>query len=110
VLKDPVTPMSFDYATVGEFYRALEGALTGLASRIGEDALFCGDPAMQMSPVEAGLQGAHVVRCLKTALEALAIIVTDGEGAPGSRETSHFSRFIRIRDEYRKLLANEPGL
>jgi len=109
VLDYPVTPMSFDYATVGEFYRTLEGALTGLASQIGEDALFCGDPALQLSPVEAGLQGAHVVRCLKTALEALAIIVTDGEGAPGSSENSHFSRFLRIRDEYQVLLAKNPG-
>jgi len=108
VLSDPLTPMSFDYATVGEFYRTLEDALAGLAGRIGEDALFCGDPALQMSPVEAGLEGAHVVRCLKTALEALAIIVTDGEGASGSNATSHFSRFMKIRDEYQRLLAENP--
>jgi hypothetical protein len=49
-----------------------------------------------------------VVRCAKTAVEAMAIIVTDGEGAPGANQSSHFSRFIRIRDEYRALLAKNP--
>jgi hypothetical protein len=109
VLPSPLTPMSFDYATVGEFYRTLEDALAGLAGSLGDDALFCGDPALQMSPSEAGLKGAHVVRCSKTALEAMGVIVTDGEGAPGENENSHFSRFMKIRDEYRALLANNPG-
>lgn len=67
--------MSFDYATVGEFYGAIENAISTMAAKIGEDTLFCGDPALQMSPSEVGLKGAHVVRCSKTAVEALAIIV-----------------------------------
>lgn len=104
-----ITPMGLDYATVGDFYRTIEDALAHTAERIGEDALFCGDPALQMSPAEVGLPGAHVVRCAKTALEAMAIIVTDGEGAPGATENSHFSRFRKIRDEHRALLAINPG-
>jgi hypothetical protein len=108
VLMQPLTPMSFDYATVGAFYRAIEDALAGLAARIGEDALFCGDRALQMSPAEAGVRGAHVVGCSKTALEALAVIVTDGEGAPDDNANSHFSRFVKIRDEHRALLAKNP--
>lgn len=104
-----LTPMSFDYATVGEFYRTLEEALVRMAETVGEDVLFCGDPALQMSPSEIGLKGAHVVRCSKTALEALTIIVTDGEGAPDANANSHFSRFMKIRDEYRELLATNPG-
>ena len=109
VLSQPLTATSFDYATVGAFYRTVEDALANLAARIGEEALFCGDPSLQMSPAEAGgLKGAHVVGCSKTALEALAIIVTEGEGAPGENTSSHFSRFIKIRDEYRTLLARNP--
>jgi hypothetical protein len=54
------------------------------------------------------LEGAHVVRCSKTAVEALAIIVTEGEGAPGASDDSHFSRFEKIRAEYRALLAKNP--
>jgi hypothetical protein len=104
-----VTPISFDYATIGEFYRTLETALTEMAAKVGEDALFCGDPALQLSPDEVGLREAHVVRCSKSAVEALAIIVTEGEGAPNATETSHFSRFKKIRDEYRALLARNPS-
>lgn len=109
VITQPITPMSFDYATVGAFYRTVEDGLARLAARIGEEALFCGDPALQMSPAEAGMEGAHVVGCSKTALEALAIIVTEGEGAPGDSTSSHFSRFLKIRDEYRALLAKNPA-
>src|SRR5262249_13439797 len=104
-----VTPMSFDYATVGEFYRTIENSIADMATRIGEEALFCGDPALQLSPSETVLKGAHVVRCSKTAVAGLAIIVTEGEGAPGASENSHFSRFEKIRDEYRALLAKNPG-
>jgi len=109
VLARPLTPSSFDYATVGTFYRAIEDALADLAARIGEAALFCGDRALQMSPAEAAIEGAHVVGCSRTAVEALALIVTEGEGAAGANVSSHFSRFMRIRDEYRALLAKNPG-
>ena len=44
------------------------------------------------------LKGAHVVRCSKTAVEALALIVTEGEGAPDASENSHFARFEKIRE------------
>lgn len=76
-----LTPMAIDYETVGEFYETMERALAFMAAEIGEKALFCGDPALQLSPNEIDLHGAKPVLCSKTAIEACAAIVTEGEGA-----------------------------
>jgi CDGSH-type Zn-finger protein/uncharacterized Fe-S cluster protein YjdI len=49
------------------------------------------------------------VRCLKTARAALDGIVTQGEGAPGNAEGSHYQRFLDIRREYQALSAARPA-
>ena len=104
-----LTPMGVDYATVGEFYAAIGTGLRGLVARIGETAVFCGDPALQLSPAEVNLSGARRVICLKTALEAFDAIVAQGEGAAEHLSGSHYDRFAAIRDEYRALLSSNPG-
>jgi Ferritin-like len=43
-----LTPMAMDYETVGEFYAALGQRLKTFAAAVGEDAAFCGDPALQL--------------------------------------------------------------
>src|SRR4051812_47578679 len=65
-----LTPMAVDYETVGSFYASLGTALRAFVAHVGEDAAFCGDRALQLSPVEVELLGAKPVFCLKTALEA----------------------------------------
>ena len=103
-----LTPMSIDYATVGEFYAALAAGLRDLVARVGEAAAFCGDPALQLSEREVSMPGAHRVVCLKTALAAFDSIVRQGEGAADHSEGSHFERFLSIRAEYRALAAANP--
>jgi CDGSH-type Zn-finger protein/uncharacterized Fe-S cluster protein YjdI len=103
-----ITPMSIDYATVGEFYAALGTGLQALVGTIGESATFCGDPALQLSPREVDLPGARPVVCLKTALAAFDSIVRQGEGAAEHSEGSHFQRFTAIRSEYQVLKADNP--
>ena len=104
-----LTPMGVDYATVGEFYAAIGAGLRGLVTRIGESAVFGGDPALQLSPVDVSLPGARRVICLKTALEAFDAIVAQGEGAAEHSTGSHYDRFATIRTEYRALLAVNPA-
>jgi len=103
-----LTPMARDYHTIGEFYAQLEGALRAFAEDLGDDAAFIGDPGLQLSPAEVDLTGARTVLCLKTALEALDIIIEEGEGAPAHSENSHYSKFIAIREEYAALKAANP--
>jgi CDGSH-type Zn-finger protein/uncharacterized Fe-S cluster protein YjdI len=104
-----LTPMGFDYETVGEFYDTMQMALDVMSEKLGEKELFCGDPALQLSPAEVDLGGAKPVLCTKTAKQACLAIVTQGEGASEENPDSHFCRFRRIRDEYETLKANNPS-
>lgn len=101
-----LTPMSVDYATVGEFYDVLARDVARLAEQVGEKIVFCGDPALQLD--DAALPGVEKVVCLKTVLRAFAAIVTQGEGASKDETRSHYQRFIAIRDEFEALLKEDP--
>lgn len=103
-----LTPMGFDYETVGDFYHHLGDSLRGFAGRVGESTAFCGEAELQLGPEEVDLGGAKPVICLKTALQAFDAIVTQGEGASEANETSHFCTFRNMRDEYDALLAKNP--
>lgn len=102
-----ITPMAFDYETVGAFYAALGSGLRAFVAAHGESAAFCGDPALQLSPAETVLARKPVI-CEKTALAAFAAIVEQGEGAPQHNDDSHFTRFAQIRAELAALVAANP--
>jgi CDGSH-type Zn-finger protein/uncharacterized Fe-S cluster protein YjdI len=104
-----LTPMPMDYDTVGTFYESLAEGLRDFSHALGESTAFCGDPALQLSPLEADLGGVKPVICLKTALAAFTSIVQQGEGAPEHSEDSHFRKFVTIREEYAALLRKNPA-
>jgi CDGSH-type Zn-finger protein/uncharacterized Fe-S cluster protein YjdI len=104
-----LTPSGFDYATIGDFYLRIETDLRALVDMLGEDAVFCGDPALQYSSDEVNFAGAKVVSDLASAIAALTEIVVEGEGAPEHRENSHFQRFLSVRDEMELLSAANPS-
>jgi len=103
-----LTPMGFDYETVGEFYDLMQEVLDVMSERLGESALFSGDPALQLSASEVDLGGAKPVLCTKTAKQACLSIVTQGEGASEENPDSHFCRFRHIRDELAELTKKNP--
>lgn len=88
------------YETIGQFYAAIEEALTRLAGTIGEPALFTGDPARQVTDaLYYGGSGRIIeVTNLASALAALHEIVDEGEGAQhddvwdGERDMFHPER------------------
>ncbi|MDF2696303.1 MAG: hypothetical protein K0S65_4686, partial [Labilithrix sp.] len=104
-----LTPMATDYDTVGVFYEALGSNLRAFVDRVGEQVAFCGDPGLQLSPVELKLAGAQPVICLKTALGAFTTIIEQGEGAPLLSHGSHYQKFLAIRDELTALEAANPS-
>jgi len=106
---DLLTPMGVDYETVGVFYHKLARGLHALADRVGESTAFAGDRALQLGPAEIDLNGLKPVLCLKTALHAFDVIVTQGEGARADTADSHFNKFVAIRDEYTQLKATNPA-
>ena len=103
-----LTPMGFNYDTVGDFYEALGEGLRALVAHCGEANAFDGDRALQLSPEEVNLPGARHVVCLKTALAAFAAIVEQGEGAPRDSVGSHYQKFLGIRAELRALTDANP--
>ncbi|THD42096.1 MAG: hypothetical protein E7774_16575 [Bradyrhizobium sp.] len=103
-------PSAQDYATVGHLYRGVRNAISALCDANGEAAIFVGDPALQVGPELAGLPGLLKVTDKASALQALDVIVEQGEGSPTDSEHSHYRRFIAIRDSYDRSLAQTPGL
>ncbi len=104
-----LTPMSMDYATVGEFYASLKASLVAFVGRVGEAEAFRGDPNLQLPGADYGMAQAMPVRCLKTALAALDSIVAQGEGSQADATNSHYQRFRAIRVEFDALRADDPG-
>jgi len=104
-----LTPMGFNYDTVGDFYEALGEGLRALVAHCGEANAFDGDRALQLSPEEVNLPGARHVVCLKTALAAFAAIVEQGEGAPRDSVGSHYQKFLGIRAELHALSDANPA-
>lgn len=96
---------TMDYATVGKLYQSIEDGIRALADTIGEEALFVGDDAHQIGPDVVALPNLTIVRCVKSACEAIDAIVRQGEGSEAGVEDSHFHRFLKIRAEYQALLA-----
>src|SRR6185503_5218410 len=104
-----LTPMGINYDNVGNFYTALSLGLRTLVDRCGEEKVFCGDPALQISLVDFGFAGAKPVICAKTALAAFDSIVMQGEGSPRDMTGSHFQRFMSVREELLAFQRKRPG-
>jgi CDGSH-type Zn-finger protein/uncharacterized Fe-S cluster protein YjdI len=104
-----LSPGARDYDTVGELYAVLAGSLDTCAAEQSEASLFCGDPALQLDETLAPLPGVIPVTDLRSARQAIATIVTQGEGAGGEQADSHFSRFTRIGEELAAMTAADPA-
>lgn len=101
------------YASIGDFYAAIESGLEALEAEAKQTGgtIFDGDPARQVTPEYYYNSGGEVIPVsdLASALEALRVIVDQGEGfdsgiedcdatyfnEPG--EVAHYYRFEQIR-------------
>ena len=113
-------PEAEDYETIGQFYEAIELGLGRLCEELGEEAVFTGDPARQVTASfrYPGSGRLIPVYDLTGALDALTEIVEQGEGSahhdvwdgdrqmfdPLHEEVGHYFRFqeIRIGRRYRQ--------
>jgi CDGSH-type Zn-finger protein len=112
------------YATIGQFYAAIEEGLRCLCASLGEEAVFSGDPARQVRDFHLRRGGGRViaVQDLASALEALGEIVEQGEGAartevwdgdrdvfhPEREEVAHYYRFIELKEGRRFQVGDTP--
>ena len=105
-------PEDDEFETIGQFYEAIEEALKRLSAELGEDVLFCGDPARQVTDAlyYGGSGRIIAVTDLASALAALEEIVEQGEGLqhqeiwdgdrdmfhPEREEVAHYFRFNEL--------------
>ncbi|MFF0342674.1 ferritin-like protein [Kribbella sp. NPDC004875] len=101
------------YATIGQFYDAIEDGLRFLTETLGEDKVFSGDPARQVTAGPFHHTGGVLrpVTDLGSALAALEEIVEQGEGTsrgevwdgdhdifhPDRDEVAHYYRFEELK-------------
>jgi CDGSH-type Zn-finger protein/ferredoxin len=99
--KNSVEPFDIDFKTVGEFYHKIESAF----SRIPQEQLFIGDPAVQANPRYLDLPKDLVqVVDADSARRAIEMIVEQGESPTKDHPDAHFAVFDGIRREYEALL------
>lgn len=106
-------PEAERYHTIGQFYDAIEKGIESLCATLGEKAVFCGDPAKQITPEIFGYSGSGrivPVYDLASAIVAINEIEEQGEGLkhhevwdgdrnmfhPEREEVAHYFRFLEI--------------
>ena len=104
-----LTPSAEDYETIAELYGMIREGLHSLVRRRGALAFVAGSDARQIGPEIVELSGVSVVTDLPSALQALDVIVEQGEGSSQDSEDSHFVRFNAIRNEWKQLNAVNPA-
>ncbi|MFA1541956.1 ferritin-like domain-containing protein [Actinomadura monticuli] len=124
----PGAPAEADgYETIGQFYDAIEKGLRRLCDRLGERAVFCGDPARQVTSAHFRNSAGRLIAVtgLASALDALKEIVEQGEGTargevwdgdrdvfhPERDEVAHYYRFqeLKLGRRYRRGDTPESG-
>jgi hypothetical protein len=101
-------PSAQDYATIGHLYEAIRANLVALDRQLGRDMLFLGDKGAQVDREVIDLEGVSPIHDLKSATDAIDIVIEQGEGSPSDREDSHYRRFLAIRDELAELTRQDP--
>ncbi len=107
-----LTPTAEDFDTVGHLYRGIERGFEALAERIGETALFIGNPDAQVGRELMDFEGLFPVTGLDSARKAIGVIIEQGEGARAATRgeaESHFARFSSMGEEYDAFLREDAG-
>jgi hypothetical protein len=102
--------------TIGAFYAEITACLKQAAAATGEQALFCGDPARQVTReyYYAGGGSPRPVTDLASAMAALTEIVDQGEGDPASMydkdgDLAHYYRFRQLARDRAYLPSDDAG-
>ena len=108
ILKNLYSPTPADYPTAGHLYHTIAAGFDFLAEQLGEEVLFAGHGAAQVSSAQFPLPGIFPVTDLASAHRAIEEIVDQGEGCPGHSENSHFVRFTHVREELEAIRSKRP--
>jgi hypothetical protein len=106
---DDIVPAAQHFATVGELYGAIGEGFDNLAGRHSEQWLFIGPEYAQARPENFWWDDLTPVTDLKSAHQALATIVEQGEGTRGHWRDAHYGRFLEILGEYLEFRRADPA-
>jgi hypothetical protein len=102
--------------TIGAFYAEIVDGLKEAAAEIGEQQLFCGDPARQVTHEYYYAGGGRAIRVtdLESASNALEEIVEQGEGDLHSMydddgDLAHYYRFQQVKYNRAYLRSDDSG-
>jgi hypothetical protein len=96
------------WQTVGHLYRGIGAGLSHLSERYGEDAVFIGPPTAQATTEIFEWEELTAVTDLASALRAIDLIVTQGEGISGDWADAHFGKFVGILEDVLSVKAANP--
>ncbi|HLF72073.1 MAG TPA: ferritin-like domain-containing protein [Dehalococcoidia bacterium] len=99
-------PEQFD--TVADIYDQIAEDFKSLVERYGEQRVFVARPQTAFLYASLGLEEIDPLTNLEAVLEAIELIVTEGEGDRGNRADSHYGLFKKIHAEYTAMLAESP--
>lgn len=102
-------PTAQDYETIGHLYEAIRTNLSALDRQLGSSTLFLGDEGAQIGSDIVDLPGVCPIHDLRSALDAIDVVIEQGEGSSSDREDSHYRSFIAIRDELAGQIRSDPS-
>jgi hypothetical protein len=97
------------WQTVGHLYRGIGAGLSHLSERYGEGAVFIGEPAAQATTQIFEWKELTAVTDLASALRAIDLIVTQGEGTSGDWVDAHFGKFVGILEDFLSVRTADPN-
>lgn len=104
-----IVPRPQDFSTVGHLYRSIEEGFKRLVDRHGEEWVFIGDLRSQVTAQTFMWPELIPVTDLKSAMEAIDIIVEQGEGPRGHWRDAHYGRLLEVLGEYLTLRRQHPN-
>ena len=104
----PLLAVPEPWQTVGHLYRGIGAGLSYLSERYGEDAVFIGAPTVQTTTEIFEWEELTAVTDLASALRAIDLIVTQGEGTSGDWVAAHFGKFVWILEDLLSVKAADP--
>ena len=105
----PLLAVPEPWQTVGHLYRGIGAGLSHLSERYGEDAVFIGPPTAQATTEIFEWEELTAVTDLASALRAIDLIVTQGEGSSGDWVDAHFGKFVGILEDFLSVKAADPN-
>lgn len=107
--EEDIVPRPQDFATIGHLYRSIEDGFKRLVERHGEEWVFIGDHRSQARPETFRWKELIPVHDLASALEAIDVVVEQGEGPRGHWKDAHYGRLLVILGEFLTLRREDPN-